>query len=89
MAINTGFGHNKKLTNLPKIAHIVVNALKSELIQIMVLPNMDDFPIPKLKGMATGIVIVVVWLLPLLLLLTSGATPTTTTSTGATAAATS
>jgi len=53
ISINTAFGQNRKITHLPKLAQIVVYALKSELLQILVLPNMDDFPFPKLKGMAS------------------------------------
>jgi hypothetical protein len=46
--------HKGKAANIPRLAKIVVNALKTELIKIIVLPNMEDFQLPKFKGQNGG-----------------------------------
>jgi len=46
LSINTEIGGKSKLRNLPKLANIIVYAIKSEIISLMVLPHMDDIPLP-------------------------------------------
>jgi len=48
--VDTAFGNAGKVANIPRIAKIVVNALKTEMLKIIVLPNMEDFQLPKFKG---------------------------------------
>eukprot|EP01114_Cavostelium_apophysatum_P017541 TRINITY_DN5236_c0_g1_i2.p1 TRINITY_DN5236_c0_g1~~TRINITY_DN5236_c0_g1_i2.p1 ORF type:complete len:401 (-),score=109.65 TRINITY_DN5236_c0_g1_i2:63-1265(-) len=51
LTVNTEIGvENTKIKNLPKLANIIVHKIKQELIELMVLPNMDDYPIPKVKS---------------------------------------
>lgn len=35
-----------KLVNIPSIANIVINKIKQQLIKKLVLPAMDDWPLP-------------------------------------------
>lgn len=39
---------------MPRLAKIIVNALKTELLKFVVLPNMEDFQLPKFKGQKGG-----------------------------------
>jgi len=48
LIIDTEIGDNRKIKNLPKLSNIIVHKIKSEIIETMVLPQMDDFPIPKI-----------------------------------------
>jgi len=48
--IDTGIGVDSKIRNLPKLANIIVTKLQTEILAIMVLPHMEDFPIPIQKG---------------------------------------
>ncbi|KAN0053025.1 hypothetical protein ACTA71_012506 [Dictyostelium dimigraforme] len=52
LSIDTSIGQSKTgyFTNMPKLAKIIVNKLKAEVFEMMVLPNMDDFPLPHPKG---------------------------------------
>ncbi|EGC30107.1 hypothetical protein DICPUDRAFT_99627 [Dictyostelium purpureum] len=52
LSIDTSIGQSKTgyFTNMPKLAKIIVNKLKAELFEMMVLPNMDDFPLPHPKS---------------------------------------
>lgn len=43
-----------KVANIPRLAKIIVNALKTELLKFVVLPNMEDFQLPKFKGQKGG-----------------------------------
>ncbi|EGG15446.1 PH domain-containing protein [Cavenderia fasciculata] len=48
--IDTSIGQSKtSYLNLPKVAKIIVNKLKAELFEMMVLPNTDDWPLPHAK----------------------------------------
>jgi len=49
LAIDTRIGSKHPLHNLPKLPDIIVYKLKKELIKMMVLPEMDDWPLPKIK----------------------------------------
>eukprot|EP01132_Coremiostelium_polycephalum_P002318 gene2318-2858_t len=51
IVIDTSIGQSKTgyFTNMPKLAKIIVNKLKAELFEMIVLPNMDDFPMPTPK----------------------------------------
>jgi hypothetical protein len=49
MKVETEIGSKYKLVNIPKIADIIVNKLQSEMIKMMVLPEMDDWPVPSVK----------------------------------------
>lgn len=49
LAINTEIGSKYKLSNIPKLANIIANKIKQEMIEMMVLPEMDDWPIPNVK----------------------------------------
>ena len=49
LEIDTEFGENKKIKNLPHLAKIIIYKIKSEIFEMMVLPQMDDFPIPNIK----------------------------------------
>jgi hypothetical protein len=54
-SLDTSVGNNEiKVPNLSKITTVVVNALKTGLLELVVFPNMEDFPIPKLKGQHSG-----------------------------------
>ncbi|EFA83753.1 PH domain-containing protein [Heterostelium album PN500] len=45
--IDTSIGESKSsYFNMPKIAKVIVNKLKAELFEMMVLPNTDDWPLP-------------------------------------------
>ncbi|GAM23955.1 hypothetical protein SAMD00019534_071300 [Acytostelium subglobosum LB1] len=46
--IDTSIGESKTFSylNMPKIAKMIVNKLKSELFDMMVLPNREDWPLP-------------------------------------------
>jgi len=46
ISVDTEIGEKTKLKNLPKLANIIIYKIKSELLESMVLPNMDDFPLP-------------------------------------------
>jgi len=48
LLIDTEIGDDHKIKNLPKLANIIVHKIKSEIIETMVLPQMDDYPIPKI-----------------------------------------
>jgi len=39
----------KGVKNFPKIASIIIYKIKKEIIELMVLPQMDDLPIPNIK----------------------------------------
>jgi hypothetical protein len=44
--IDSTIGTSSKVANIPKVANIIVYKLKQEIIEMMVLPDMDDFPFP-------------------------------------------
>ncbi|PRP87634.1 hypothetical protein PROFUN_04661 [Planoprotostelium fungivorum] len=48
--VKTEIGEHKYevLGNIPALAKAIVNKIKIEILQSMVLPNMDDWPIPKI-----------------------------------------
>ncbi|KYR03045.1 PH domain-containing protein [Tieghemostelium lacteum] len=48
IAIDTSIGQSKagSFTNIPKLAKIIVTKLKAEIFEMIVLPNMDDLPLP-------------------------------------------
>lgn len=48
--IKTEIGENYKIKQIPKLANIIVNKIKQEIIERMVLPNMDDIPLPKISN---------------------------------------
>lgn len=39
-------GRDLKLVNIPSIANIVINKIKQQLIKKLVLPAMEDWPLP-------------------------------------------
>jgi len=42
----TIMGTDFRVASIPKLANIVVHKLKQELVEMMVLPEMNDIPIP-------------------------------------------
>jgi hypothetical protein len=50
LTVQTEIGENYKIKQIPKLADVIVNKLKQEIIELMVLPNMDDFPFPKISN---------------------------------------
>lgn len=46
-------GKNLSLVNIPSIANIVINKIKQQLIKKLVLPAMDDWPLPHIPSTKT------------------------------------
>eukprot|EP01117_Protostelium_nocturnum_P009468 TRINITY_DN3378_c0_g2_i1.p2 TRINITY_DN3378_c0_g2~~TRINITY_DN3378_c0_g2_i1.p2 ORF type:complete len:572 (-),score=238.15 TRINITY_DN3378_c0_g2_i1:5555-7270(-) len=47
--VKTELGEHKyKVANLPTLANIIIHKVKSEILQTMILPHLDDWPIPKI-----------------------------------------
>ena len=44
--IDSVLGTSSKIANIPKVANIIVYKLKQEIIEMMVLPDMDDIAFP-------------------------------------------
>lgn len=47
LEINSLIGQTNPLANIPKLASIVIYKVKQELIEVMVLPDMEDVQIPE------------------------------------------
>lgn len=44
--IDSSIGQTNPIANIPKLASIIVYKLKQELVEVMVLPDMDDIALP-------------------------------------------
>lgn len=53
MDIKIEVGKNLSLVNIPSIANIVINKIKQQLIKKLVLPAMDDWPLPHIPSTKT------------------------------------
>jgi hypothetical protein len=42
-------GEKHRLINIPQVTSIVVTKLKQEIVEMMLMPDMDDWPLPHLK----------------------------------------
>lgn len=47
--IDSFFGDKHRLVNIPQLASIIVTKLRQEIVEMMLLPDMDDWPLPHLK----------------------------------------
>ena len=45
----TSFGEKHRLVNIPQLASIAVLKLRQEIVEMMLMPEMDDWPLPHLK----------------------------------------
>lgn len=50
MDIHTEIGENYKLIQIPRLASLIVNKIRQQILENMVLPDMEDFPFPKVDN---------------------------------------
>jgi hypothetical protein len=49
LEIDSFIGEKHRLVNIPQLTNIIVSKLKQEIVEMMLMPDMDDWPLPHLK----------------------------------------